>query len=147
MEEDKPAEAPAQKTPFSWGRVIKIVSFVVLAGAAFGGGYFLAGYRPVKVAFASLILDRHENYLLCEQLPFLDAVNDEMAKHADVITKMRNLGATSITTEKISCPSGLGFYFVKGDMVVAYGSRQQREAIEHLIGDNFFGIAYRGYEK
>lgn len=147
IDSEKPEQLIEQKPEFSWKRIAKIVLVIVVIGAALGGVYFLANVRQVKVAWAAMVFDRHENYFNCYQLPFLPEVQKAIVQHGDIIDKMKVLGASSVTAEEIKCPSVDGsMYFIKGDMVVEYANRSQRQDIEKLIGDNFFGIAYRGFE-
>jgi len=129
---------------FSLKRVLKITGVIVLAAAVIAGGYFFITSRLVKVAWASAVLDEHQPYSTCYELPFYEQVQSQLSKHADILDKLKQTGA-EIEPEKIEC-SGYpgGIVFLKGDLQISYKTHQQRRQIEKIIGDNFFGIAYRG---
>jgi len=133
---------------FSWKRIFKVVGVIVLAGIVTAGIYFIASLRVVKIAWASAIHDSREHYLPCEQLPFYEEVQKDFKVHQDVINQLQNLGGFNISAHEVDCPSSVSaFAFIKGDMEIDYHNRNQRFAIEKLIGDNFFGIPYRGYQR
>lgn len=130
---------------FSLKRVLKIV-VVILAIAALGvGGYALVTSRPAKIWLASTISDNRNDFLPCQQLPFYPQARKALDQHKDIVEKIKQAGAFDVAAEEIKCPSADGsFYFTKGDIVIQYDTHAQRIAIEKLIGDNFFGIPWRG---
>ena len=132
----------------SWKRVLKTVSLIVLASAAAGGVYFIVTFRPVKIAWASLVLDNREHFFTCEQLPFYPQVQKALSVHADVVANLKGAGAFEVKPNLIKCKNFEGgIEFMKGDIEIDYSTHQQRQAVEKLIGDNFFGIPYRGYNR
>jgi hypothetical protein len=145
MSDETLTEAPPEKNNFSWLRIGKIVLIVLVLAGVLVGGWFLATSRPVKIAWASLMFDRRENYLDCYSLPFYPQVQKALNNHSDIVQKLKLAGGGQVTGEQIPCTGWAGgIQFIKGDIVISYQSRQQRQAVEKLIGDNFFGIAYRG---
>lgn len=144
MNNPESPSAPPKASKFSWKLVGKIILVVVIIGALLGTGYFLFNFRPAKIAFMSLVSDDHEHYLPCEELPFLAQVQKALNQHADVVNKLKELGAFEVSAVENKCPSLGGFYFIKGDILIQYETHSQRLAIESLIGNNFFGIPWRG---
>jgi hypothetical protein len=145
MSDEVGAELPPQKARFFWLRIAKLVLIFVLIAALCGGLWFGVNSRNAKIAWASLILNNHEHYLPCEQLPFFPEVQKSLLKHQDIVNEIKQLGGYDVSASEIKCPSVDGkLYFIKGDILIQYHSRNQRMAIEKLIGDNFFGIPYRG---
>ena len=140
--------AEQQVVTFSWKRVFKVL--LPLAGLLIIAGiiYWAANFRPIKIAWASWVLDSRQHYLSCEDLPFYPQVEKVLAQHQDMVDKLKQLGASKISGNEIRCPSFDGsYYFVKGDIEIDYHSRSERKAIENLLGGTFFGIPYRGYSK
>ena len=132
---------------FSFKRVGKTILIIVI-GCVFVTGIVLAVIsRPVKIAWASIIYNRREHYWSCEELPFYPQVQKALIVHADVVEKLKAAGASGVEAEKKECTNFEGgIVFIKGDIGISYGSRGARSAIEKIIGDNFFGIPYRGRE-
>jgi hypothetical protein len=144
MEPSLQAQQP-QKNNFSWKRIGKVAGVIFLVFAAAASIYFLINARQVKIAWAAVVLNRHEYYLACEGLPFYPQVQKAMSEHGDIVDKLKAAGAASVQAEQINCPNyDNTMYFIKGDMLITYQTRSQRQAIEKLIGDNFFGIPYKG---
>ena len=133
---------------FSWRRVLAVTALVLVTAGLALGIYTALASRRAKIAYASWLADSHQSYWTCQQLPFYPEVQKAMATHADVIAKIKQLGGHGIQAVQIKCPDSIGsMYFIKGDMEIDYASHAQRAAIEKLIGDNFFGIPWRGYER
>ncbi len=130
---------------FSWKRVAKVVGVIVGAAAVCAGVYFLVNYRPAKILYYSVVKDDREHFLPCEQLPFYPQVTRALARHQDMVAKLKNAGALEVLGQETNCASSAGgMYFIKGDILIQYHSRAQRSAIQKLLGDTFFGIPYRG---
>ncbi len=145
MNENQVQKIELTKTQFSWKRILKTVGIIVLIFSLLASAYFVLNLRPVKIRLASWFLDNREHYMPCEILPFLPQVKKEMVKHADVVDKIKTLGAFDVSANEIKCYMLDGKnYFPKGEIVISYDTHAQRKAIEKLIGDNFFGIPYRG---
>lgn len=133
------------KDSFSWKRVGKVVGVVLALAVVMAAVYFLANSRRVKIAWAAYALNRQEYYLACDSLPFYPEVQKAVEQHTDIIDKIKAAGATGVEAEKINCPNvDNTMYFIKGDMLITYQTRSQRQAIEKLIGTNFFGVPWRG---
>ena len=128
-------------------RIAKVAGVTVLSCALFVAVFFLISSRRFQIAWASAVYDRHEHYLDCYGLAFYPQVQKALAQHADVVKKLKSAGAEQVTANEIKCQGFVGgIQFVKGDILITYSSRSQRQAIEKIIGDNFFGIPYRGLE-
>ncbi|MDR3643363.1 MAG: hypothetical protein P4L74_07115 [Candidatus Doudnabacteria bacterium] len=131
---------------YSWKRVFKVTGVIVGIALIAGGAYFFVTWRAVRAAWANIALDRKENYLSCYDLPFALQVSQNIAKHQDVIDKVKSIaGVNDFYAEQVKCyTSTPGTYFIKGDMVLSYQNRQARKQAESLIGKDFFGIPFRG---
>ena len=134
------------KTKFSWLRIGKIVLIVVIAAAVVGGIWLLVTSRPVKIAWASLINNRRENYLACEQLPFFPQVQKAFDQHQDVVNKVKAVpGIVDFKPELLKCVIFTGgTQFLKGDGVLEYKNRSARSAAEKIIGKDFYSMPYSG---
>jgi hypothetical protein len=142
---EKPALSAAR---FSWKRIAKVAGVIAAIGVIVGGGYAVAISRPVKIAWASMASDRREHFLDCEHLPFFAQVEKVFSQHANVVAQVKVLpGVTSFEPEKVVCKiyEG-GMIFIKGDAVLVYKGRATRKQAENIIGKDFFGMPYRGYE-
>ena len=139
-----PADQPSQK--FSWTRVFKIVGAIVVIGGVVGAVYALAQTRSVKIAWASLVLDRREHFLDCEQLPFNVQVEKAFNQHPGAVDQVKAInGVVDFRPEAIPCKNYEGgLEFIKGDALLIYKNRAARSAAEKVLGNNFFGILYRG---
>lgn len=118
------------------------------AGVVFGGIYFVMNLPAIKIAAASWMNDSRENYIDCEHLAFYPLVEKTFAQHQDLADKVKAIpGVTNFLPEQIKCKlyEG-GMEFVKGQTVLEYKNRAARTQAEKLIGKDFFGIPYRGYE-
>jgi hypothetical protein len=145
MIEEVQAEVPVKKIGFSWKRIGKIILFFLILAGILAGVWFAAMSRPVKIAWASVVLDNREHYLDCYSLPFYPQVEKALKEHADIAEKLKQLGAGEVLPQENKCKGWQGgIEFIKGDILIKYSSHSQRLAIEKLIGDNFFGIPYRG---
>lgn len=145
MSEDQ-LEQPVTTTKFSWLRIGKIILIIILAAVFAGGIWFAVISRPVKAAWASLVHNRRENYLTCEQLPFFPQVDKAFNEHRDIVNKVKAVpGVLDFKPELDSCYifSG-GTEFLKGQAALEYNSRAARTQAEKIIGKDFFGIPYHG---
>lgn len=94
---------------------------------------------PLRRFFDEAILDNKNHYLPCQQLPTLSEVEKVMTAHQDVVKQIEeiNPGLVGIYVDSTQC-SG------KADIVLWYGSHQDRLTIESIIdGATFYGIPYR----
>ena len=118
----------------------------------------------------SAIMDNKNHYLSCDQLPTIEEVNKTVQAHKDVLEKIiKEVGSRYRDGEikviwEFSDNSGTamegdknGSYFNvswgeapncqntgKGDILFLYDSHSDRKIIEKTLGENFFGIPYRG---
>ena len=117
------------------------------------------------------ISDNRNHYLMCDQLPTVDEVNVTVQNHRDVIEKIikevgrkyrdgeikvtwevKNNRGTALEGDQNG--SYFGVYWGepytncqntgRGDILFDYLSHSDREIIERTLGENFFGIPYRG---
>lgn len=133
---------------FSWLRILKVV-FVIFAVLAIAAGiYFFATARKTKILWANIAYGNREHYISCSDLPFYSEVQKSLRQHGDLTNKIKNLGAESVSAVEINCPSSVGsFAFLKGDILISYRNRAQRNAIEQAVGETFFGMPYREEHK
>ena len=152
MEDNQPqnlqVEAEDVKSKFSWKRIFKVLGIIIVPLAVILGIYFVVISRPAKILYASLFKNNREIFMDCQDLPFFQQVQKEMGLHSDVVEKIKNAGASKVEAIKINCLSSDKKYsFIKGNLLIVYHSRCQRSSIEKLIGDNFFGIPWRGEDQ
>lgn len=133
---------------FSWRRIFKAIFICIIVTGIIAGVYFGLKSKQFKIAYASFILDNREHYTDCYGLPFFPQVEKAITEHGDIIDKLKAVGAESVTAEKLVCKGwDGGIELVKGDLLIHYNTHENREDIEKLIGDNFFGIPYRGEKR
>lgn len=89
--------------------------------------------------YSNLVLDNKEHYLECEELPLLSEVQRVVVEHSEVVEDIKRVspGFVYVEIDSTSCPG-------KADIVISYGTHQDRLAIEAIIvDDTFFGVPYR----
>lgn len=134
-----------EETKFSWLRIVKITGVILIIAAVLGGGYAVATSRKGKIIMASWTADNREHFLPCEDLPFYTQVKKALREHGDVAETIGKISGAEVQAREIKCqivPGGMEY--IKGDIGIYYSSHDQREQIEKLIGDNFFGIPWTG---
>ena len=106
----------------------------------------MATSRPAKIAWASLIHNRRENYIDCQHLPFFPQVQKAFAKNSDVVNKVKAVpGIVDFKPELDKCYIYTGgIQFLKGQAVLEYNNRAARSNAESIIGKDFFGMPYYG---
>lgn len=112
-----------------------VVSVVCCVGAVL----VLTSTNFIRGLYGNLVLDNKEHYLDCEELPLLSEVERVAEEHSDIFEDIKrvNPGFVYVEIDSTSCPG-------KADIVVSYGTHQDRLAIEAIIvDDTFFGIPYR----
>ena len=90
-------------------------------------------------AYDEIVLDNHNHYLSCEQLPSEAEVRRMMEDHQNVIKKIEQIkpGFVGVEMDTSTCPG-------KADILLWYGTHEDRILIEDIIaGDTFYGIPYR----
>lgn len=146
LEQQEFKDPIAKPTRFSWMRVGKMVLVVAIIGGLAAGGWLLVNARPVKIAWASVILNNREHFLSCEQLPFFPEVEKAFREHQDAAEKVTAIaGVVDFSPQKIKCTNFQGgIEFIKGQALLKYKSRSARGQAESLIGKDFFRMPYRG---
>ena len=89
--------------------------------------------------YSNLVLDNREHYLDCEELPPLSEVERVVKEHTDIFEDIKRVkpGFVYVEIDSTTCPG-------KADIVISYGTHQDRLAIEAIIvDDTFFGVPYR----
>jgi hypothetical protein len=96
-------------------------------------------FKIVQRGYDNFVLDNRNHYLPCQDLPTKIEVERIVAQHKDVIQQIQQIapGFTGIEIDSSNCEG-------KADLLIWYGTHEQRVAIEKIInGDTFFGIPYR----
>lgn len=95
--------------------------------------------KVAQHAYDNFVLDNRDHYLSCQDLPPRIDVERIMARHQDIIQQIQQVapGAVGLEIDSLTCEG-------KADILIWYGTHEQRVAIEKIIdGDTFFGIPYR----
>ena len=98
-----------------------------------------AQFKVVRRAYDNYVLDNRNHYLPCQDLPTKVEVDRVVEQRQEVIQRILQVapGAVGVEIATSSCNG-------KADLLIWYGSHQQRLVIEKIIGgDTFFGIPYR----
>jgi hypothetical protein len=96
-------------------------------------------FKIMQRGYDNFVLDNRNHYLPCRDLPARIEVERMMAQHQDAIQQIQQVapGAIGIEIDSLNCEG-------KADVLIWYGTHQQRVEIEKIIGgDTFFGIPYR----
>ena len=96
-------------------------------------------FKAIQRVYDNLVLDNRNHYLTCKDLPTKSEVETVVQQHSDVIQQIQQVAPESVNVEiDTSLCEG------KADVLISYGTHEQRNAIEKIInGDTFFGIPYR----
>src|SRR5688572_15403721 len=95
--------------------------------------------KVIQRAYDDFVLDNRNHYLSCQALPTKLEVERTLEQHKDVVQKIEQIapGFVGVEIGSLSCEG-------QADLLIWYGTHQQRLAIEKIIdGDTFFGIPYR----
>ncbi len=118
--------------------VFAAVTVVATVGCI--GSMILEGQtKLIRRAYDNFILDNKDHYLSCDQLPTEMEVTRILAAHQDVVQRIEgvNPGFVGVEMDAQTCPG-------KADILIWFGTHQDRESIEKIIGgESFFGIPYR----
>lgn len=88
--------------------------------------------------FDNLVYDNKNHYLPCEKLPDEAEVRRIVQEHQDVIQTIEQVDPGFVGVEIGTPCAG------KADLVIWYGTHEDRLGIERIIGDDtFFGVPYR----
>ena len=96
-------------------------------------------FNVLQRAYDNFIMDNRNHYLACKELPDRFEVERILEQHGDVVQQIQQVapGFVGVEIDSWTCEG-------KADLVIWYGSHQQRLAIEKIIaGDTFFGVPYR----
>ncbi len=117
------------------GRIVGIVILILLAGLIIAE----ARTRLIHRWINDVVYDNRVPILRCDELPTLPEVEQTLAAHQDMIAQIEAIssGIRVYTNSVSSCPE-------KGLLVIEYASHAEREQIEALIGETFFGIPWEG---
>ena len=95
--------------------------------------------KVIQRAYDNFVLDNRNHYLSCQELPTKLEVEKALEQHKDVVRNIEQIapGFVGVEIGSLSCEG-------KADLLIWYGTHQQRIAIEKIVdGDTFFGIPYR----
>ncbi len=98
-----------------------------------------ARFKIVQRAYDNFLLDNRNHYLSCQDLPPKREVERIVGQHQNVIEQIERVapGSVGVEIDDTTCPA-------RADLLIWYGTHQQRVAIEKIIGaDTFFGVPYR----
>jgi hypothetical protein len=96
-------------------------------------------FKVLRRAYDHYVLDNRNHYLPCNDWPAKIEVETIVEQHQDVIQQIEQVapGLVGVEIDSSTCEG-------KADLLIWYGSHQQRIKIEEIIGgDTFFGIPYR----
>jgi hypothetical protein len=89
--------------------------------------------------YDNFVMDNWNHYLPCEELPTEAEVRKIVQQHEDIVQLIERLnpGLVGVDVDSSTCPG-------KADLVIWYGTHQNRIDIENILGsDMFFGVPYR----
>lgn len=98
-----------------------------------------ARFKVVQRSYDNFVLDNRNHYLSCKDIPIQAEVERIVEQHQDVIQQIKQVapGFVGVEIDTSICNG-------KADLLIWYGTHQQRIAIEKIIaGNTFFGIPYR----
>jgi hypothetical protein len=98
-----------------------------------------AQLKIVRRAYDHYVLDNRNHYLACKDLPTKIEVEEIVEQHRAVIQQIEEIapGFVGVEIDLFTCKG-------KADLLIWYGTHQQRLAIEKIVTtDTFFGIPYR----
>jgi hypothetical protein len=96
-------------------------------------------FKVMQRGYDNFILDNRNHYLSCNDLPTKGEVERIVEQHEDAIQKIQQIapGFVGVEIDSLTCEG-------KADLLIWYGTHQQRLTIEEIIaGDTFFGVPYR----
>jgi FKBP-type peptidyl-prolyl cis-trans isomerase 2 len=96
-------------------------------------------FKILQRGYDHFIMDNRNHYLSCQDLPIKVEVERVVEEQRDVIQQIQEVapGFVGVEIDSLTCEG-------KADLLIWYGTHQQRVAIEQIIGsDTFFGIPYR----
>ncbi len=95
--------------------------------------------HPLQRTYDEFVLDNRNHYRSCKDLPTTSEVERVIQQHRDVVIQIQQVAPGFIDVE-----IDTSFCSGKADLLISYGTHQQRIAIESIIGnETFFGVPYR----
>ena len=119
--------------------VTTLFVMVILVIVCIGMSLVVAQSNFFKGLYNDLVLDSKDHFLSCDELPSVAEVEQVVDSHQDTIDKIKqvNPGSVFVQIDTATCPG-------KADIVILYGTHQNRLEIEQIIDDDtFFGVPYR----
>ena len=98
-----------------------------------------AQFNVLRRAYDRYVLDNRNHYLPCQDWPTQIEVESILEQHQDVIQQIEEVapGFVGVEIDSSTCAG-------KADLLIWYGTHQQRIEIEKIInGGTFFGVPYR----
>src|SRR5687767_12975924 len=98
-----------------------------------------ARFKFLRRGYDHFVLDNRNHYLSCEDLPTRIEVERIVEQQRDLLQRIHQVapGSVGVEIDSSTCEG-------KADLLIWYGTHQQRIAIDKVIGgDTFFGIPYR----
>ena len=96
-------------------------------------------FQVIRRAYDHFVLDNRNHYLSCRELPEKAKVERAVQQHQDVLQQIQQVdpGSVGVEIDSFTCEG-------KADLLIWYGTHEQRIAIEKIINDDtFFDIPYR----
>ena len=117
--------------------LIILFDMLVLLGVCL---WFEFTHHPFMHWLDDLVYDNYNHYLPCDDLPAIDEVNEAVQANRGILEQIDQLAPAGIVGWQVEepCPG-------RGDILFWYGSHDQRNQVEALIGseESFFGIPIR----
>jgi len=116
--------------------ILLMIGLLLLCGSA---AIIETRFKVIQRSYDHFIMDNRNHYLPCQALPTRIEVERIIEQHSDVIQQIQQVdqGFVGVEIDSITCEG-------KADLLIWYGTHEQRIAIEKIIGgDTFFGIPYR----
>jgi hypothetical protein len=96
-------------------------------------------FKILRHGYDRFIMDNRDHYLACQELPAMVEVERVVEEHRDDIQQIEQVapGFVGVEIDSLTCEG-------KADLLIWYGTHQQRVVIEQIIaGETFFGVPYR----
>ncbi len=100
------------------------------------------GTRNFKHWYTDVVLDNKEHFLSCTELPEKEFTERVFREHAKTVAEIEqiNPGFIFVEVDATQCAG-------KADIVIYFASHKEREQIETILGDSFWGVPYRMYNR
>lgn len=117
-------------------RIIKIV--MILLGVAVGitlVGVILLRLQPVQRLIQDKLYDNVPSFAACDRLPSVSGAQRALDGHADLVAVIRRVAPDEVTIE----PSTQRCGDDRAEILITYGSHDQRIRIQALLAKGWFG--------